>query len=292
MTYCKYLLPLLLLAHITRAQEKDLATIRYTVSGLKYNDTSTTANQLDVKLRMPLYQRGKSTVGATLGYKNVTLHGFPELYIASLHGIIFQSAWMYQFTARRSVTFFAQAGLFSDLKDVSVKDYRYSAGLRFRLKHSDRLRTGCGLAYSRQFFGNQLVPFIDVDYRPTDKWSITGQLPVKPKVLYNFNKKLSAGLELSGEAASYRLSSAGRDNQFIQINQWTGMARLEYRFACSWQLSLGMGKNLKQSYKLYNDAATTPWTIITIPVGSKPDPVEKLDGKGMNLQLGISFRVE
>ncbi len=171
---------LLLLPQVGQAQEKELANINYAVSGLKYNDTIAHSRQLDIKLRMPLYQKHKSTIGATLGYKNVNLNHFPDSYTPALHGILFQGAWMYKITPRRSLTLFAQAGLFSDTKDISESDFRYSAGFRYRLKHSDKLSTGWGLAYSRQFFGNQVVPFIDVDYRPNEKWSITGQFPVKP----------------------------------------------------------------------------------------------------------------
>lgn len=271
------------------AQERDLVSVNYAISRLEYNDTLANARQLDLKLRIPVYQKHKSTIGVTIGYKNVNLNHFPDNYSTALHGIIFQGAWLYKVTARRSLTLFAQAGLYSDMEDISGKDFRYSAGFRYRFKHSDKLSTGWGLACSRQFFGNQVVPFIDIDYQPNEKWSITGQFPVKPKILYHFSKKLSAGIELNGEATSYRLSATDRNNQFIQINQWTGLAKLEYQFAKAWQLNLGAGRNFKQNYKLYNDASTTPWTIITFPIGDKPDPVRKIENGGWNVQVGISF---
>jgi hypothetical protein len=162
-------------------------------------------------------------------------------------------------------------------------------GFRYRYKHSSRLSTGWGLAYSRQFFGNQIIPFIDVDYRPGEKWSISGQIPIRPKVLYHFSTRLRAGIELNGEAASYRLSVTGRNDHFIQINQWMGLGKLEYQFAKLWQLNVGIGRSFKQSYRLYSDASTTPWTIITIPLGERPDPVQRIDSRGLNIQFGFSF---
>lgn len=288
----KVYIPLLVLvAGAALAQERDLATVNYAVSRVHYNDTTAAARQLDMKLRFPLYQKKQNTVGATLGYKNVSLQHFPLNYTPILHGLIFQGAWMYKMTKRRSLTLFAQAGLFSDMKDISNRDFRYSAGFRYRMKHSDKLSSGWGLAYSRQFFGNQVVPFIDLDYKPDNRWSIAGQFPVKPKILYRISKKISIGLELSGEAASYRLSAHERDNQFIQINQWTGLSRIEYRFAKAWQFHLGIGRNLKQSYKLFDNTSTTHWTLITIPFGERSAPIQKIDSKGLNVQLGISFDV-
>jgi len=282
----------MLLLFVTHAfsQERDLATVNYTISKLKYNDTAASARQYDIKLRLPLRQKNKSILGSTIGYKNVNLHSFPASYVSNLHGITLQGAWLYKITQRSSLTFFAQAGLFSDMSDISGKDFRLSGGFRYRLKHSDKLSTGWGLAYARQFFGNQIVPFIDVDYKPNEKWSISGQFPVKPKILYHFNKKLSAGTELNAEAASYRLSAAERNNQFIQINQWTGLLKLEYQFSKSWQLDFGFGKNFRQNYKLYDDASNTPWTIITIPVGNKPAPVQEINNNGLNARIGLSFK--
>lgn len=279
----------LLLTGRVSAQDRDLASINYGLSAIKYNDTTASAGLLDVKFRIPVLNKERYLCIGTLGYKTLSLNHFPVAYTGNLHGFTLQSVWLYKFTRRKSLTFFAQAGLFSDLADISSKDFRYSAGIRYRVKHSDKLSTGWGVGYSRQFFGNQVVPFIDIDYKPGSRWSITGLFPIKPKVLYHFNKKLSAGIEMSGDAASYRLSSTTQGNRFVQVNQWAALARFEYQFKKSWQLNVCFGKNFRQSYKLYNDAATTPWTIITLPLGEKPDPVYKIDNKGLNIQVGISY---
>lgn len=207
---------LLLLACRSTAQDKDLATINYSISKVKYNDTSANTRQFDAKFKLPVYQKSKSMFACIIGYKNVSLNNFHNSYTSPLHGFTIQAAWLYKSTDKKSLTLFIQAGLFSDIKDLSGKDFRYSAGFRYRYKHSDRLTTGWGLAYSRQFFGNQIIPFIDVDYRPNDKWTISGQAPVKPKIIYHFNTKISAGIEVNGEAASYRLSATEKNNQFIQ----------------------------------------------------------------------------
>lgn len=271
------------------AQDKDLVTVNYVISKVKYSDTSASVKQFDVKLRLPIYQKKGSTIGSTVGYKNVSLSNFPATYRSSLHGLTIQGAWLYRLSAKQSLAMFAQAGLFSDMKDLDGKDCRYGVGFRYRYKHSYKLSTGWGLAYSRQFFGNQIIPFIDVDYKPNEEWSISGQIPIRPKVLYHFSPKLRAGIELNGEAASYRVSVTDKNDHFIQINQWMGLCRLEYQFAKLWQLNFGIGRNFKQSYKLYNNSSTTPWTIITFPLGARPDPVQKIDSRGLNVQFGVSL---
>lgn len=289
----KALLYLLLLAVLTvgrtLAQTRDLASMTYMVSTLRQNDTVAMANFLEVKFKVPIWNKGRHVAAATLSYKNLSLVNFSDLYSSPLHGLSAQVAWLYKFTPKRSLTLLTQAGLFSDMKDLTGNDFRYSAGFRYRVKHSEKLSSGWGLAYSRQFFGNQIVPFIDVDYKPNQKWSLTGQFPIKPKILYQFTEKLSAGIEIHGDAASYRLSATERNNQFIQINQWAGMAKLEYQFSQSWLLTMGMGGNFKQSYKLYDQSEKQSWTIITLPIGERPNPIYEVNSPGLHVQVGISF---
>lgn len=272
------------------AQDKDLLSVNYGLSGFQYHDTAAIALQTALKCALPVYRKNKHSIVGVMNYKNTAFYNFPESYRQTLHGFTLQAIWIYKMSGNKSIALFAQTGLFSDLQEISIKDFRYTAGFRYRYKHSGRLSTGWGLAYSRQFFGNQLVPFIDVDYKPGRKWSITGQFPIKPKILYHLNKKLSVGVEINGDAASYRLSASDKNNRFIQINQWTGFTKMEYQFSGGWQLNLGIGRNFSQSFKLYNDASSTSWTIITIPIGEKSDPVQRIDNRGFRAVLGISLQ--
>ncbi len=271
------------------SQEKDLISINYGLSQVKFNDTTATAKQIEAKFKFPAFHQAGNTVVSTIAYKNLSLGDFPSSFGHTFHGINLQFIWLKKVDDKRALTFFIQTGLFSDMKDISGKDIRYGGGFRYRVKHSGKLSTGWGLAYSKQFFGNQIIPFIDVDFKPNEQLSITGQFPVRPRIMYHFNARTSIGLELMGEAASYRLSEKEYQHQYVQQNQWSAMARFEYGFARSWQFNIGLGSNFKQAYKLYNDAATTPWTIITIPLGEKEEPLRKIESKGLNIQIALLF---
>lgn len=274
------------------AQDNDWVALQYNGSNIAYHDTAAYVRQVDIKARLPIYMKNSNTWIGALGYKNVSLSHFPENYATGvLHGMLLQTAWIHRFTKYKSIALFIQAGIFSDMKDINSKDIRFSSGFRYRIKHSEKLSSGWGLAYARQFFGNQLIPFIDVNYNPNGKWSISGQFPIKPKILYHVNKKLSAGIEISGEASSYRLSATSQNNRFVQMNQWTGLGKIEYCITPAWQLHIGLGSNFKQSYKLYEDASAAKWTIITIPVGQKQEPIRRIDSRSLNVQCGISYNI-
>lgn len=281
---------LTLSANVCFSQEKELISISYGASQVKFNDTTAKSKQIEAKFGLPLFRQKGNTIAGALVYKNFNLQDFPSSFGHTFHGINLQFIWLKKIGDNKTLTFFIQTGLFSDMKDISGKDIRSGAGFRYRVKHSGKLSTGWGLAYSRQFFGNQVIPFIDVDFRPNEKLSITGQFPVRPRIMYHFNARTAIGLELLGDAASYRLNEKEYQHQYIQQNQWSAMARFEYGFSRSWQFIIGLGSNLKQVYKLYNDASTTPWTIITIPIGKKDEPLRKIESRGLNMQVGLSFK--
>ena len=285
-------LPLLLLGLLTitlaNAQDNNLFQSQYQLTRFRRHDTTARIHQWETRFRIPLLQRDSNKLFTAVSYRYINWQQLPSSFGSSAHGIMWQLGWLHQLSHNKSLLVFVQSGLFSDMKDISGKDYRLGLGVRYHVKHSPTLSTGWGITYARQFFGNQIVPFIDVDYRPNRHWQVSGPFPMKPKIKYHVNNRLAAGIQVSGEASSYRLSVA-TGHRFVQINQWTSLAVLEYRLGKHWQVQAGAGMPLKQHLRLYNDANTTPWTLITIPLGKKVAPVYDISSRGLALQAGIAW---
>lgn len=281
----------LILWQFAHSQEKDILDLNIRSFYFKKNDSLMNFDQLDFKIKFPITTDKKNTFVGSVNYKNIQFSNISSFIPSNLlHGISLQFFWQTKLTENKKITFFTQFGLFSDMIDINNKDFRYATGVRVKTNHNDKLSLGYGLGYTKQFFGNQIVPFIDVEYKPNEKWSLTGQFPIKPKLLYHFNKKVSAGIELSGDATSFRLSESDHNNNFIQINQWLAASKFEIALTKKWQINFAVGYILKQSIKLYNDDSRSPWTIITFPIGKKIEPISKIESSnGMNFQLGISF---
>lgn len=184
-----------------------------------------------------------------------------------------------KFSERKSLVLIGTGGLYNE-------GWRYGAGFRYMYKHSSKVNAGIGLMYNKQFFGNQLIPFFDISYEPSGKWTISGLFPIKPKVMYHFNKVLSAGMEITGEASSYRMTAT-----YLRNNQWTGLCRLEWLFTKRLLLSAGIGRNFINRYQFFDNDAKTGWTVITIPLSEKAQPVYEKESKGISANIGLSLRV-
>jgi hypothetical protein len=271
------------------AQGNDLASINYSQARIRYNDTPASSANIDIKLKIPLFHNNRNTFLIAPAFKNLMLENYPASFPKNVMGISLQAIWSIRLTKRTSLGMLVQGGIFSDMADVNRNDIRYSYGFRYKIQHNKKLSTGFGLAYSKQFFGNQVIPFIEVDYKPNERWHISGQFPIKPKVMYRISKKVNSGIELTADGSSYRLSEKDNNNQYLQINQWTVYFTTEYAFAKKWLLNASLGYCPRQVCKLYNDATVNSWTVITFPVGTKDEPIRRLENKSMNFRIGIAF---
>jgi hypothetical protein len=64
--------------------------------------------------------------------------------------------------------------LSSDLKDISGEDMLYSAAVMLKIRKSATFSYSIGAAYSRQFFGNVLLPVVGIDWNISDRWTFSG----------------------------------------------------------------------------------------------------------------------
>lgn len=206
-----------------------------------------------------------------------------------MQGIALHMGWETRLNDRKSMAFFVQQGIFSDMKDLSGRDFRYGFGFRHKTRHSPKFSSGFGLGYSRQFFGNQIVPFVYLDYRPNGRVAISGQFPARPKFQYRINAKNALALELAGDASSFRLSDAA-GGKIVQLNQWRAAAKWEFELSKHFGLFVTVGANLRNTYKRYEGAGGVRWTVLTVPVGEKTAPAHKISGQGPFLQVGMELR--
>lgn len=234
-----------------------------------YNGGEYSAQTLHVNARFPLFHN----MFGNVMYRHLTLEDH------TLQSLAAQLFYKVTFSDKKSLVLIGTGGIYNE-------GWRYGAGFRYQYRHSEKVKTGIGLMYNKQFFGNQLIPFLDVSYAPSDKWTISGLFPIKPKVMYHFNNVVSAGFEINGEANSYRLAAT-----YLRNNQWTGLCRFEWLFTKHLLLSAGLGKNFINRYQFFDNMAKTGWTIITIPLSEKAQPVYEKESKGLSATVGISLRV-
>lgn len=277
-------------------QHRDMASINYWHVPITNQDSSKTKIQMvDVNFDFPIYKGNKNTIFGSMELRQAHIDNFPSQENLSVYSTAYRMAYIRKVSPTLSLALFGQIGVYSDFKDVSSEDFRGMIGFQYRIKHSEQLKTGLGVAYANQFFGHQLLPYLSIDYHFKDRWYIYGQVPTNVRLEYMLGEKDFVGFGIRGLTNSYRLSKNEHNSQFIQNVDWMGKFYWEHFITKNVSFNINGGYSFIQSLRLYDDIPgdmLNSWTIITFPVGKKrPDPVHEIKKNSFMFQLGVSYNV-
>jgi hypothetical protein len=180
--------------------------------------------------------------------------------------------------------------LSSDLKDISGEDMIYSAAVMLRIRKSATFSYSIGAAYSRQFFGNVLIPIVGIDWNISDRWTFTGTLPVSEKIKYKLSNKSFTGInaDFSIGGGSYRLSSkTGSD--YLQVQQLRGSLFYEYMPAKNFSIQISAGYNFSQQLDRYNKDQKVDGLVPYSSLNNRV-PLAEIKKTGVAFQTGINYR--
>ncbi|RXK85693.1 DUF6268 family outer membrane beta-barrel protein [Filimonas effusa] len=271
-----------------RAQQLPVFSIDYNSSTLKNDSVKGALKGLQASLNIPLIHSSGNTFGTRIQYQSARFSGLTSRLNEQLSGLDLHVFLQRKWDEKHQLYLFAQVGAYSDFKDLDTKDFRFLLGARYLVKHSDKLSTGWGLAYARQFFGHQINPFIAINYAFTPRLKLSGLLPIRPVLTYEINDRISWVNEINGNVESYRLSASVHNNAFIQYSGWKVKSTCRYLVGKHHRFSAGLGFS-RQSTAFFNDDAQNNWKIFTINLSQKNAPVETLKTKGLLFSLGYDF---
>ncbi|MDJ1505345.1 DUF6268 family outer membrane beta-barrel protein [Cytophagaceae bacterium BD1B2-1] len=169
---------------------------------------------------------------------------------------------------------------------------RFATGFRFRRILSERTSIGFGAGYARQFFGNVIMPFLEVNWKINDQWTLSGLFPIKPKLEYQLNKRVSLGAQILVDNSSSRLSRKYNESQIVQFKQWNAQLYTEYTIYKNIYFSIVAGYVFRRKIQLYDQNMRVPWTIFTFPIGGEKTAIRTLTGNGYILQAGLSIKLK
>lgn len=274
---------LLALPSAVFAQDKEVFHVTWRYVPEK-TDSIGKGHYVDANVAFLVHKDSINLIAGSLSYKSNYLQSFAPLYGFSLNLV-----WAHRLNDKHTIILFAQSGIFSDMKDISREDIRGTLGFRYTSKHSERFRSGFGLGYSKQFFGKQIIPLIELNYKFSDKWQFYGFLPVRQRLEYTISNRSKTGIGINGDVSSYRLSAASDSSRYIRIANWSGVIYYRYNFYGNWHANATVGAALQQRVDVYENVSSNNWTIYTKAIGDKGIPVYRADQHGLQISFSISY---
>lgn len=271
------------------AQDKDLFNLSYRYTKLKNTDTSKTVKTLDAYLALPISNNENHQLAALLSYRQVWTGGFADSYPQTLYATSARIGYQIHLTKKHQLRFFGQLGAYSDFQNFTSDALRWTIGSEYIIQNQGNNKFGFGLAYTKQFYGHQIVPLIELDQQFNDRWSIAGIFPVNPRLEYKISDKSKTGIELNIDVSTYRFSSLENTNQYLKTTQSNISLFYRYNIFKHWNLNFKAGFSPKQEFGIYDQNNQSTWTLLTIPLGEKPQAEERFHNSAFSGQLGIAY---
>lgn len=281
-----FLLPLLIYA---QSSDQEVFHVRYNVTPLSRNTETDALHAFDMNIKFPLMVRDKTILAGGLGYESLWTNEFPLFGGNNVHGISTQWMFNHSYGTNRALLIVGSAGIYSDLKDLSVEDIRYAFGVRYKTKLHEKFTMSYGLGISKQFFGVMVAPFIDFEWHITSQLRLSGPLPLNTRIRYVLSTRAELTLFLKPENATYRLSE-DNSSKYLQKKQWNTGLGFDYLLARHWLLSVKGGYSLRRSFEIYEASQTGVLSILTIDLaGGKRTPSYEYEEKALFTELTLAW---
>lgn len=268
---------------------RELFGTLYTFSTIRRDTIQGTNQHLEAFLNQPLFRKNNQFLGIRLGYNYNRISQVHELLNQKLTGIDLNLIWQWKWKDSSKLQINAQAGIFSDFKDIGVSDFRGRIAANYLFRVSKKLKIGVGMAYARQFEAHQISPFISVNYQINSRWHILGVLPIKPVLLFKVTNKFHWRTEIQGKVESYRLSAKTADNAVIDKSGWYFSTGVDWLVKKHHRLSGGIGYSIRQNLRYYADSEINNWKILTFDLSSKNTPLTTVSSKGFRFTFKYTF---
>lgn len=134
----------------------------------------------------------------------------------NVHGIILRTGLIQKLSNGNSIQAIFAPRLMTDFSNIDSKHFQFGGTFIYEKVYHDRLKIGYGVLYNQETFGPNVVPLVNLEWKMSERWSMSGLLPIYSKVRYKVNEKLNVGMHHFGLVTSYRLGEEATKNDYIE----------------------------------------------------------------------------
>lgn len=279
------------------AQESiDLISVsgRYAVP-TAYHDIpgQATESGMMTNIKLPLEFSEKSIWFSNMTYTYSQVDHRPaaegvDILETALHGFILQTGLVQRLDEKRAFQLLFVPRYMSDMQTPGADAWQFGAIGLYEHRFNEKLRLRFGAMYNQEMSGPLLVPLIDVLWQMSDRWSITGLLPIYGKVKYQASERFSAGLAYFGLITSYALSEPFAGDTYMErtsidfslFGRWKAMGNIH--------LEGRVGYAIDRNYEQYYNSENIDLRVSILKIGDnrgEPLNVSFRDGPMAELRL-------
>lgn len=187
------------------------------------------------------------------------------------------------------LNFIVDPSLSSDFEDITGNDFRYNAALRLVRNKWDGMSWSAGIGISKQFFGMQVVPFYQANIPLTPRLSLSGALPMKPRLTFEISPEKQVGFALAASAGSFRLSAA-KNEQYADIKQGEAFFFYQQKLFGNFHIGFNAGLTFINRIRVFEKDQKIPLRLFLYDFGHERTPSASWNNNGWLMQVQIAYK--
>jgi hypothetical protein len=209
----------------------------------------------------------------------------------NLHGFILRTGIIRRLSNGQSLQLLISPRYMSDMKGGGIDNFQFGAMALYEKVFHDRLTMAFGAMFNQECFGPYMVPVVSLDWQLSERWAITGMLPVYAKVKYKAGEKLTIGISHFGLVTSFRLNDAAYDGDYIERQSIDLSLFINYRLMKNIYLEGRVGRSMGRSYAQYAGDQKVDFGIPLVKFGDDRE-LESVDFKdGLIAELRLIYAI-
>jgi hypothetical protein len=184
----------------------------------------------------------------------------------NVHGIILRTGLIQKLSNGNSIQALFIPRLMSDFKNIGKKHFQFGGTFIYEKVYHEKLKIGYGVLYNQETFGPNVVPLVNLEWKISERWSMSGLLPIYSKIKFKVNEKLNLGIHHFGLITSYRLGEEAYQNDYIERKSIDLGLFARYNIFGGIHIEGRYGYSFGRSYNQYNedDKITLAMPLTTI----------------------------
>lgn len=178
-----------------------------------------------------------------------------------VQGILFSTGLYQKFSNNNGIQLIITPRLMTDFKNVNSSHFQLGGTVFYEKKYHDNLTMSFGALYNQEYFGAYLVPLVKLDWQLSDRWSISGLIPVHAKVKYTLNDNFNLGINFFGLVTSYRLGDENYSEDYIVRKSIDVGLFARHRISGNFHVEGRFGYAFSRSYSQYAEDQKVGFSI-------------------------------
>lgn len=275
---------------------------KFTVATLDYmfspnntyveKDTTSYTGYFSGSINYPIVLNEKSTIISGIMGNSWAVKYNPELkWPTNFHSLGLTLGYNHKFTKDKSFVFILLPRLNSDYKSINADALQLGFFTTYNKRSSEKFLWKVGLYFNTEFFGPFVVPLFGLNWDVSDKFNISGDLPIWAKINYKVSKPFAVGVGYKALVSSYRFSVES-DDYYTSRFAIEPYFYLDFEVAKNIYWSGKAGYTMSRNYPVYDKDDQLDWQLSFVKFGNDRTQLNPIIENGVFFEFGIAYKVD